>query len=275
MDQKNLLLIGCGKMAKAMLDGWLCSDKFLKHLSISVVSPNSAKQLPAHSNLLTFSGIEELPTNKTYHYIAIAIKPQKIKEVLPSYKSLVSPQTLLITFVAGVSFSQYHQILSPNTPIIRAMPNTPCSIRQGTTLLVAESHVSHEQKSFATLLLEATGCVEELATEDLLDIGMLISGCAPAYIELLAESMQKEAVALGIPEDTAQKIVKQTLLGTASLINQSNLTVQELREQVCSPGGVTLEVLKPLLDTQNGLQHLLKKGFQKGIQRSQELALLS
>ena len=268
----NLLLIGCGKMAKAMLRGWLQSEILLQKLSISVVSPHSAKQLPNHSHLLTYSCVEELPQQQTYDCLVVAVKPQKLQEILPCYQHLMTSKTLMITLAAGVCFEEYYKMLPSEFALVRVMPNTPCAIGQGTTLFIAEKSVSHEQKSFAFQLLEATGRVEELETEELLDIGMLISGCAPAYIALLAEAMQSEAIALGMPAHQSEKLVKQTLVGTALLMQQSDLSAKQLREQVCSPGGVTLEVLKPLLNANTGLQSLLKQGFEKGLQRTQELA---
>ncbi len=272
---KNLLVIGCGRMAKVMLNGWLQSDTLLQNLSISVVSPNSAKQLPSHSHLSTYSCVEELPSQKTYDCLVVAIKPQKLREVLPCYQHWVTSQTFILTFAAGVCFREYHNILSSDVPLVRALPNTPCEIGQGVTLSVASPKVSDEQKAFVLQLLESTGLVEEMETERLLDVGMLVSSCAPAYIALLAEVMQSEAVALGINPHQAKTLVEHTLLGTASLIQQSDLTAETLRKQVCSPGGTTLEVLNPLLDDQTGLQSLFKQGFQKGLQRAQELSVSS
>jgi pyrroline-5-carboxylate reductase len=151
------------------------------------------------------------------------------------------------------------------------MPNTPAAIGRGITVAVAAGDVSPGQRDVADALLRATGSVEWVDDEDLIDAVTAVSGSGPAYVFLLAEELARAGVAAGLPAELATKLARETVSGSGELLHQSALDAATLRKNVTSPGGTTAAALSVLMGD-DGIAPLLTRAVAAATARSKELA---
>ncbi len=155
--------------------------------------------------------------------------------------------------------------------VVRAMPNTPAAIGRGITVAVAAKNVSPAQRAVADSLLRATGSVEWVDDENLMDAVTAVSGSGPAYIFLLAEELARAGVEAGLPAELATKLARETVAGSGELLHRSTDASATLRQNVTSPGGTTAAALEVLM-AKDGLQQLMIRAVAAATKRSKELA---
>ena len=151
------------------------------------------------------------------------------------------------------------------------MPNTPAAIGRGITVAVANPVVTAAQRDLAHKLLAATGAVEWVDDEGLLDAVTAVSGSGPAYVFLLAESLARAGAAAGLPPDLAARLARATVEGSGELMHRSPLDPATLRENVTSPGGTTAAALDVLMAA-DGLDPLMRKAVAAATTRGRDLA---
>jgi len=184
-------------------------------------------------------------------------------------KSYVGPSTLVVSIMAGITIASLAEACGGS--VVRAMPNTPAAIGRGITVAVAASNVSAAQRSVADALLRATGSVEWVNDEGLMDAVTAVSGSGPAYIFLLAEELARAGVEAGLPAALASKLARETVAGSGELLHRSELASATLRQNVTSPGGTTAAALEVLMGP-DGLQQLMIRAIAAATRRSRELA---
>lgn len=266
----RLVLLGAGKMGGAMLDGW--TARGLKSKQVVVIDPQAGKAIKA----LAKSGLVLNPkpgpkTKADAAAIVIAVKPQMAPEAIPPLGLYVGKSTLVISIMAGRTIRFLENILPPGTAIVRAMPNTPAAIGRGITVAVPNAKVSARQRKLAGALLAATGMVEWVSDEKLIDAVTATSGSGPAYVFLLVEAMTKAGIASGLPADLAGRLARETVAGSGELLHRSDLDAATLRQNVTSPGGTTAAALAVLMGPA-GFDDLLTKAIAAATNRSRELA---
>lgn len=176
-------------------------------------------------------------------YIFIGVKPQMLSSLFANFSTLLGNaghRTVLVSMAAGTSIEKIQTYSGGDYPIIRIMPNVACSVGQGMTLIASNDRVTAEEISAFKDAMSESGLCEEIP-EKLIDAGSAISGCGPAYVFMMAEAMADGAVACGVPRDKAYRFAVQTLLGSAELMKNSELSPGQLKDSVCSPGGTTIE----------------------------------
>jgi pyrroline-5-carboxylate reductase len=262
-----LVLVGAGKMGGALLDGWLRSG--LAPAQVAVLEPNPSPQISA----LAARGVRLNPDIGTLTNVAaivIAVKPQVAGEVLPAIAPIIAPSTLVVSIMAGRTLQYLSGALKSARALVRAMPNLPASIGRGITVAVP-LRASEAERDLARRLLAATGAVEWVDDERLMDAVTAVSGSGPAYVFLLAETLAQAAVAAGLPRQLAEKLARETVAGSGELLHQSALEAATLRENVTSPGGTTAAALDILMG-ENGLAPLVQKAVAAATARSRQLA---
>jgi pyrroline-5-carboxylate reductase len=258
------VLAGAGKMGGAMLAGWLARG--LDPQRLVVIEPTPSADISA----LAARGVQVNPkTSVTADTLVIAVKPQSFRETGAALKSAVAPTTLVVSIMAGTTISSLREICGG--AVVRAMPNTPAAIGRGITVAVAADNVSAAQRASAQALLAATGAVEWVDDESLMDAVTAVSGSGPAYIFLLAEELARAGVAAGLPEQLAERLARETVAGSGELLHRSELAAATLRQNVTSPGGTTAAALAVLMG-QDGLQQLMIRAIAAATARSKELA---
>src|SRR5262249_12582023 len=187
--------------------------------------------------------------------IVIAIKPQVAPTVVPTLTPLLAPDTVVLSIMAGRTLAFLEGALAPNTALVRAMPNTPAAIGRGITVAAPNAQVSQRQRELVHALLAATGLVEWVSDEGLMDAVTAVSGSGPAYVFLLVEALTAAGAAAGLPPELAAKLARATVSGSGELLNHSPLDPANLRQNVTSPGGTTAAALDVLM-AGNGLAQL-------------------
>ncbi len=267
----RLVLLGAGKMGFAMLEGWLARG--LDPRKVIVLDPQPAKAVKA----LVRRGLKLNPKSSGKSQpgeataVVIAVKPQIAADAMPALAPYVGKSTFALSIMAGRTIAFLADALPPNTPIVRAMPNTPASIGRGITVAVPNARVSAGQRRQATELLTATGGVEWVKDETLMDAVTAVSGSGPAYVFLLAEAMAQAGVAAGLSETLAARLARDTVSGAGELLHQSTLEAGTLRQNVTSPGGTTAAALAVLMGP-DGFGRLLTEAVAAAAHRSRELA---
>lgn len=262
----DILLVGAGKMGSALLDGWLAQGLIPR--KAAVFEPQASADLVAQA----ISGIRLNPDPATVHPVAIvlAIKPQVAPDVVPALAPLAR-NAVVISIMAGRTLGFLAGALGAKTAAVRAMPNTPAAIGRGITVAVANAEVAAGQRDLAHRLLAATGAVEWVVDEALLDAVTAVSGSGPAYVFLLAESLARAGTAAGLPAELAAKLARETVAGAGELMHRSPLAPATLRQNVTSPGGTTAAALAILM-AEGGLDPLMEKAIIAATERSRELA---
>ena len=262
----TIVLAGAGKMGGAMLSGWLARGLDAKR--VAVIEPQPSGEISA----LETKGVRLNPSLKQLGSIAtlvIALKPQTFRETGSALKSFTGLSTLVVSIMAGTTIASIEAACGGS--VVRAMPNTPAAIGRGITVAVAAKNVSAAQRAVADALLRATGSVEWVDDESLMDAVTAVSGSGPAYIFLLAEELARAGVEAGLPQELATKLARETVAGSGELLHRSDAPSATLRQNVTSPGGTTAAALEVLM-APDGMQSLLTRAVAAATRRSRELA---
>ena len=264
---QRIKIIGCGKMASAILDAWL--KKSISPQDIYVDDPKPSEWLLEKKkyglNINTKADV-------SFDYCFIGVKPQSLDEIKLKLKSLSKKNVTFVSMLAGIKINRLEDIIGKDESIVRIMPNLPAEILKGVTAVKENKRVEPKQSKNLALLLEAFGETVKFVEERKFDAVTAISGSGPAYIFLIAELMTEVGINLGLSYDEAFKLVKHTIDGAGSLIVNSSLKPQKLRENVTSPGGTTHEALAVLMNRDNGLPKIFSAAIKAAAQRSKELS---
>ena len=268
LDGQKLLLVGCGKMGSALLQGWLNAGLEAAQFYVQEPNPDAAlADLGVHLNVDIGALQEAAPS-----VIILAIKPQLAVDVLPSIALLAAPETLVVSLMAGVSINTMSDLLDGEAAFVRTMPNTPAAMGDGMTALYASSGTQDAQKETAQALLAAVGQTVWLDNEKSIDAVTAISGSGPAYVFHMVEALAAAAVNLGLPQDMAGQLAAQTVIGSAAMLRDEGADPRQLRVNVTSPGGTTEAALDVLMGDMGGLVDLMRRASQAAAARAGELA---
>lgn len=266
-----LLLVGCGKMGSALLAGWLGGG--LSADDAYVVEPEATLRAQVRDALQVVAVAEAkaLPADLRPQAIVFAIKPQAMASVLPAYEQLARSGAVVLSIAAGTAIARFETAFGATTPVVRAMPNTPAAIGQGITALFANPHASAGQKELCAALMGAVGRVLWIDDEEQMHAITAMSGGGPAYVFLLIETLAKAAIRSGLPEALARPMARATVAGSGALAASSEQPVEQLRQNVTSPGGTTQAALAELMAA-DGMQPLFDRAIAAATRRSRELA---
>ena len=260
----TIALAGAGKMGGAMLTGWLAQG--LDPERVIVIEPHPSDEIKA------LAGIRLNPTPKEageVDTLVVAVKPQSFRDAAPALKQFTGSSTLVVSIMAGTPIAALEAGVGGS--VVRAMPNTPAAIGRGITVAVPSKKVSAAQREIADALLRATGSVEWVDQESLMDAVTAVSGSGPAYVFLLAEELARAGVAAGLPAELATKLARETVAGSGELLHRSDQSSATLRQNVTSPGGTTAAALDVLMGP-DGMKKLMTRAVAAATQRSKDLA---
>ncbi len=236
---KHIVLVGCGKMGSSLVEGWLKNGILASN--ITIIEPNLANEnLLRDNKIASYADYKEIALKLPKHIVVFAVKPQSLKEVLNDYKN--DNIEAYITIAAGKKLAFYEEILDSKISLIRAMPNLPATISLGVTGLFANKNCAPDIIKQAEILFSAVGSFVWLKKEDDIDSLTAISGSGPAYLFYFMEKMILAAKKIGFSDELANKLVLDTIYGSASLAKDND--VAALRKAVTSPGGTTEAALK-------------------------------
>jgi pyrroline-5-carboxylate reductase len=254
INRQGLVLLGCGKMGSAMLEGWLAHGLALDATWVLDPVPSVWVQGLAARGLHLNDGTPPAPA-----VVLIAVKPQMMGAALPVLVPFGGGKTLFVTVAAGTTIASYEAVLGAGTRLVRAMPNTPAAVGRGISAIVGNRAATAADIDLAEELLSAVGHVVRLSGEHQMDAVTAVSGSGPAYVFHLIEALAAAGVAEGLPA------------GAGELARQAPETAETLRVNVTSPGGTTAAALAVLMDADTGFPALLRRAVKAAADRGREL----
>jgi pyrroline-5-carboxylate reductase len=242
-------------MGFAMLQGWLASNA-LSPDDVAVVEPAEPLRARAAAlGVMAAAVAEEVTALPVPGLVILAVKPQVMGDVLPSYVKFARGGSAFLSIAAGIGTPFMAQRLGNETPIIRCMPNTPAAIGKGMLVYCKNPQVSAECEAFVLSLLTAVTAV---------------SGSGPAYVFHFIECLTDAGVSAGLPPQIAAELAMQTVMGAGALAAESSETPARLREQVTSPNGTTAAALAVLM-RDGAMKKLVGEAVEAARKRSVEL----
>lgn len=266
-SSRTIGFIGAGNMANAILSGLINSGIYTaEELSVSDIEGAKLQELSDRLGVKRFSSNRDLV--RECGVILLAVKPQVIREVLEEIKDEIKDHHLIISIAAGIPIKMIRSIISPDTPIIRVMPNTPALIQKGVSALAPGKTASPDHMGTAKTIFDAVG-KSVVVDEAMMDAVTALSGSGPGFVFKIMECFVQAGVKQGFDEQTSHLLVIQTFLGVAHLAEKSDLSLSRLREMVTSPGGTTAAGLASF--EESGLTDTIIRAVDAACRRSVEL----
>lgn len=241
--------IGMGNMAGAICQGIIKSG-FIKGEDVYAYDINDRKLAKMKAEYCIHPCQSEQDLVLQSEVVIMAVKPNVIEKVIHDVKAVIQDKTI-ISIVAGYSNDRYNELL-PHCHHLTVMPNTPARVLQGVTLFEKENTLDEDELAFAKSLFESIGEVYIIENYQMVAGGAL-SGCGPAFVYMFIEALADGAVFNGLPRDVAYKLASQMVLGSAQMVKETQLHPGILKDQVCSPGGLTIKGVKVL--EENGFRN--------------------
>jgi pyrroline-5-carboxylate reductase len=266
INGSGLVLLGCGKMGSAMLQGWLAGG--IDPASVHILDPKPSDWVKARAA----EGVhlnEALPA--TPAICIVAVKPQMMGDALPALKALGGGGTIFLSIAAGTPIAMFEDVFGTKTPIVRAMPNTPAAVGRGIAALIGNAQATAQDLDMADGLLQAVGQTVRLASEDQMDAVTAVSGSGPAYVFHMIEALAAAGEAEGLDAGLAMALAKATVAGAGALAETAEESPSQLRINVTSPNGTTQAALEVLMDDETGLPPLMRRAVKAAADRSREL----
>jgi pyrroline-5-carboxylate reductase len=259
--------IGGGNMAEAMVKGLLASGR--SPASMMVAEPDAAKARALSRRYGVAVVGDNAVVMKAARTVVLAVKPQILGDVMAGLAPLASKRHLFVSIAAGVTLQRLEKGLGGAARVVRVMPNTPCLVGKGASVLCAGKHATAADLRLAKSMFAAVGDAHVVRDEKLLHAVTALSGSGPAYVYRFAEALLEGAVRGGLDPALARALTLQTLAGAAQMMIETGQDPAELRRAVSSPGGTTLAGLGVLDD--RGLVETVKAALAAAARRSVEL----
>ncbi len=263
----RLGFLGGGNMAEAMVKGLIAAGN--APASILVAEPDAARRRLLAKRYGVGVTADNAEVQASASTIVLAVKPQVLGEVLAALAPAVTGRELFVSIAAGVMLARIEQVLGPRARVVRVMPNTPCLLGQGASVLCAGSRATRADAKLVKSLFAAVGDAHEVTDEKQMHAVTALSGSGPAYVYRFAEALVDGAARAGLPEDLARALTYRTIAGAAAMMIQTGQDPADLRRAVSSPGGTTLAGLGAM--EERGFPESVRAALQAAARRSVEL----
>jgi pyrroline-5-carboxylate reductase len=233
----NVLIIGHGRMGQIFSAAWQ------NHANIWVHDPFSVPH-----EFQSITSLKEVPTLPTPLIVLVAVKPADVAAVL---RKIVTPdygQLTVISIAAGIALNTLRANAQITAKVVRAMPNTAIRVGQGVVALYAEAVLSSEERNTVNALCGALGRIFWIDDEHSLDLITALSGSGAAYFFRFGEAFARAATELGLHAELASELTRAVLVGAGSLATENGVSLENLRQEITSPGGTTAAGLAVLIE---------------------------
>ena len=241
---KKIGFIGAGKMAQAMIAGIIQSNQITRE-NIMASSATEKTRMAVSEKYAINVSLNNKDVARFADILILAVKPSQHLEIIDEIKKEINPHTIIVTIAAGITLADIERLFGLPVKTVRTMPNTPSLVGEGMTALCANKSMNEIEIEAVEQLLQCFGQTERLE-ENLMDAVPSISGSSPAYVYMLIEAMADGGVRQGIPRDKAYRLAAQAVLGAAKMVLETDRHPGELKDQVCTPGGATIEAVAAL-----------------------------
>jgi len=234
----RLGIIGCGHMGKAIARGAVAAESLARRELCVYDTHPSISEFCGEEDFALMNNEKETAENA--HIVLLAVKPQEIDTALQHLSG--AKINCLLSIVTGVSIEYIRKAL-PDTPVIRAMPNTPLQIGHGSVALCRSEDCSADDYDFVFQMFSAMG-VTRTVTEDQVTEAVAVHGSTPAYFYYFAQCIIEDAVNHGWDEETARALLVETMIGSGQLLKDNpKKPISQFVDEVCSKGGTTIEAI--------------------------------
>lgn len=256
--------VGIGNMGGAIFKSFMKNGGSIeKEVSVFDTDPIKLEAAKKEAGVFTCGGIKELVA-KT-EVIIMGIKPNMFDTVMPDVAEAYEDSKILISMAAGITISFLENHLGKTAKIIRIMPNTPATVGEGMTSVSRNCNITDEDMKRTLAILETAGKAREVP-EELIHCVIGVSGSSPAYTYMYIDSLAEAAVKNGMGKDEALLFAAQSVLGAAKMVLETGVDPVQLRINVCSPGGATIEAVQKLQEA--GFADVVEAGFQTAVEKS-------
>lgn len=241
---EKLGFIGCGNMAQAMISGILKKELYAP-TSIFISDVNKASLDRCCSEFGVSASKNNIELAQTADYIVLSVKPQIYPTVIQEIKNHIKSDAVIIMIGAGQTISINEKRFGKPIKLVRVMPNTPALVGEGMTAVTPNSMLTEAETEKVICFFNSFGKAQ-LVPESLMNAVTAVSGSSPAFVYMFIESLADGAVAEGMPRDMAYTFAAQAVLGSAKMVLESGKHPGELKDNVCSPAGTTIEAVAAL-----------------------------
>jgi len=257
-------------MGGALLSGWLESG-LVAPRKLVILDPRPGPQaiFAIERGAKHITAAQDIPTS--VRSVVLAVKPQMFERISAQLGSVLSPKAVIVSILAGTSLRTLNAAFDGRI-VVRAMPNTPAAIGAGISAIFADPAVPKKVLDDTEALLKPGGKVVYVDSEAELNAVTAISGSGPAYVFHLVEALEVGARDLGLPDDVAAKLARETIIGAAKLLESTDHGPDVLRKNVTSPNGTTQAALDVLMGEDGGLSKIMIATVRAAFARAKELS---
>jgi pyrroline-5-carboxylate reductase len=241
---KKIGFIGAGKMAQAMIEGILKSEKvYPEFIMASAATEKTLDKIKQKFRIAVTHRNEDVA--QFADILILAVKPDLHSTIIKEIKNEVKDSAIIVTIAAGITLDDIEMFFGRKVKALRTMPNTPSLVSEGMCVICPNELMSGEEIEVVEELFQSFGKTE-LLEEKLMDAVPAISGSSPAYIYMVIEALADGGVREGIPRQKAYRLAAQAVLGAAKMVIETGMHPGELKDNVCTPGGATIEAVASL-----------------------------
>ncbi|MBI3099354.1 MAG: pyrroline-5-carboxylate reductase [Planctomycetes bacterium] len=267
LSRKKLAVLGAGTLGEAVIAGLLDAKALPKSAIVATARhPERIEAVGRKHGVRTM--LDNVEAVRGADIVLLAVKPKALPELLHGIRGALRPRQTLISVVASAGTAAIERLIGKRVPVVRAMPNTPCLVREGMTGLCAGRHARAADLALAEEIFGAVG--RTLVVDEVhMDAVTGLSASGPAFIYVVIESLAEAGVKVGLPRKMATDLVAQMVLGSAKMVLETQAHPALLKDMVTTPAGCTIDGLMELED--GGLRVTLIKAVVQATQRSKEL----
>ncbi len=260
-------LIGAGNMAGAIVRGMVSGG--FRGSDILIFDIDTARQVALFEECGVCIGASAAEVVESVDVVVLAVKPQVFPELLPTLAGVLQEnRPLVISIAAGKTLGEIEGFVGAGLPLVRVMPNINAKVGEAMSAFCGNAVVTDDQKAMVRTIFESVGEVMELPEKSFSAFSVL-AGCSPAYALLYIDALAEAGVRYGIPKALSLRIATQSVLGTARLLQESEEHPRVLIDQVCSPGGTTIEGVVALQE--NGFEAAVLAAAAASFEKDQKL----
>jgi len=269
LNDRRLAILGLGTMGRALAGGLLEAGALEpSSLRASVRHGESAQRLASSSPFPV--GTSNLEAAEGADVLLLCVKPKGAAAVVRELAEggALDAEPLLVSICAGVTTAQLEEAAGRELRVVRAMPNTPCLVQKGMTVVSPGTHASHEDVQLALALMRTLGRAVSL-DEEHMDAVTGLSASGPAFVYVIIDALAEGGVMVGLPRKTATELAAQMVLGASTMVLETGKHPAELKDQVTTPAGCTISALMSLEDGK--LRSVLARGVQEAARAASAL----
>ena len=268
----KLGFIGGGNMGQALMEA-VVKKKLINASAMGLYEPDveRCRLLRRKLGLQLFKSNTEL--TKASEILLLAVKPQQMSSVLDEIRPHLEKNMLIVSIAAGLDTEFFEKRLPKKTRLIRAMPNMCAMIGEGASALYAAPAATRADQALALKIFSAAGQAVFVGSEKLLDAVTAVSGSGPAFVYLFMDALIEAGEKQGLPREMTKKLVVQTLVGAAHMVEGSHETIQTMISRVASKGGTTEAGLQVLSD--KNFRDIIRDTIAAAAKRARELRCTS